>query len=392
MKKSNLLITVLIFISSVVFGQLSTKDTNIVQLTFNYPLGTNGFKSYQISNNLSVNMFIGFNGGVKGCEFAGLGNINNGDVTGLQASGLMNLVRGNVTGAQFSGLFNASTGSAKGIQSAGLFNFNTGNSEYLQAAGLFNSNYGKANGLQAAGLINSNLCQTDDESVKLAQVAGIINQNSSVTTGLQVSGILNVSTDSLTGFQSSLVNLGSYVKGVQIGLVNVCTKNSEKVIPIGLVNIVKGGLYELELTAGDAIYANLNFKMGVERFYTIYKVGYTVNKGESVYSFGLGVGTYFKLNDKSKIALDFSTNSLSKAAFQTQSIDMLNKIDLSYKYAITNNFSIFAGPSFNVYIAGNNNENERGILNVPYTISKSSNTYVDTFNWLGLNAGISLKF
>jgi len=229
------------------------------------------------------------------------------------------------------------------------------------------------------------------EASQLAQISGIINQNNSVTKGLQISGILNVSIDSLTGFQGGLINLGSHVKGVQIGLINVCTKKSENVLPIGLINIVKGGLYEFELTAGDVLYANVNYKMGVDKFYTIFKLGYSVYDGYSVYSKGIGFGRYFNVNEKSKIAVDLSTNSISKTFLYNENLDMLNKIDLSYKYKITDNFAIFAGPSYNVYIS-NNSENVDGILNVPYSIAKSSNPDIKVYNWVGANAGLSVRF
>jgi len=392
MKKFNLLITILVLTITFSFAQTQTaQDTNLAQLTFNYPLGTNGFKSYQQTNNLSINMLIGFNGGVTGCEVGGIANINNGDINGAQFGGIFNAVKGNIFGAQVSGIFNAATGDATGIQAAGIFNFNKGNFEYIQAAGIFNSNYGNAKGIQAAGIFNSNLGFPDKENADLAQFAGIANQNNSVIRGGQISGIANLSTDSLTGIQASLVNIGTYVKGVQIGLVNVCTKESDEVIPVGLVNIVKGGLYELELTAGDAMYSNINFKMGVERLYTIYKIGYTVYKGESIYSHGIGLGTYFDINDKSKIGLDVTTSNLTKDFLISYDIEMLNKIDLSYRYSINDKFSAFAGPSFNVYISGYNGEDVDQILNVPYTISKTSKPNVDVYNWIGATAGVSVR-
>lgn len=392
MKKLNLLIAVLFLVSFFSFGQTNPQDTNLAQFTFSYPLGTNGYKSYQKTNNVSLNMMIGFNGGVEGCELAGMGNINNGNVNGVQLSGMGNIAKGDINGAQFSGMFNLATGNAKGIQGAGLFNFNKGNFEYIQLAGIFNSNYGTAKGIQGAGIFNSNLGLPEKEEVELVQLSGIFNQNNSVIKGGQASSILNVSMDSLTGFQGGLVNFGTYVKGVQIGLVNVCMKESENVIPIGLINIVKGGLYELELSASDAIYTNLNFKMGVDRLYTIYKVGYTVFEGESVYSHGIGLGTYIDINEKSKIGLDLTSNHLTKDFLISDGLEMLNKLDLTYRYAINDKFSAFAGPSFNVYISGYNGDENNGILKVPYTLSKTSKPNVDVYNWFGGNVGVSVRF
>lgn len=60
------------------------EDTKVrpVQLTFVYPLGTNWTESGEITSNLSYNMLIGYNGGLKGIEFSGFGSVLNGDMSG----------------------------------------------------------------------------------------------------------------------------------------------------------------------------------------------------------------------------------------------------------------------------------------------------------------------
>lgn len=407
MTKKNLVTLVLILFGGFVFGQTSTQDTNPGQLTFSYPLGTNGIKSYDVTNNVSINMLVGLNGGVEGIEVGGLANVNNGNMNGFQAgglinttngnvagvqtSGLVNLVKGDVTGGQFSGLVNVSSGDATGVQVSGLVNFNKGNAAYFQATGLVNANYGNANGVQVAGLVNSNLNMPKRNEVELVQISGLINQNASVICGTQVSGILNISIDSLTGVQVSLINTGSYVKGVQVGLVNICTKESD-VLPIGLFNIVKGGLFEFELSAGDMIYSNLSYKMGVDRFYSIFKIGYTVSSKQSIYTYGVGVGSYLNINEKNKISIELSSNNISDGFFRTNSVNLLNKFDLNYKHYLNENFSFFAGPSFNTYVSQKNTVFENKTLKPFYTISTSSGYNVDVFNWVGINAGVAYRF
>ncbi|MEM8929370.1 MAG: hypothetical protein AAGC45_14330 [Bacteroidota bacterium] len=60
------------------------------QITFIYPLGTNGANSANYTNNVSFNLLMGVNGGVNGFEFGGLVNYNKGNVRGFQFSELVN--------------------------------------------------------------------------------------------------------------------------------------------------------------------------------------------------------------------------------------------------------------------------------------------------------------
>jgi len=407
MKKIYFLILILTFTSFSVFSQKDSSNIRIAQLTFSYPLGTNGFTSYKYSNNLSINMLLGLNGGVNGCEFAGIGNMNNGNINGAQISGMLNLTKGNinglqtsgmlnvnhgnVTGSQISGMSNIITGNLTGIQVAGFLNFNKGNVKFLQVAGFVNSNYGTAEGLQVAGFVNSNLCQPNSKKVNLAQFSGFVNQNASQFNGTQITGFVNLSLDSMKGAQISMLNFSTYLEGVQIGLVNICTKKSTKIIPIGLISFVRGGLFELELAGGDFVYSNLNYKMGVEHFYTIYKIGYTVFDNKSFYSYGLGFGSYIKLNDKNRLSIEYSTSNVTNYFLVPTSYDLLSKIDLNYKRQLNKHFSYFIGVSFNTLVADNYHYQEKPILKPLYHISKNSYSYFDLYNWFGLNMGVAFK-
>lgn len=408
MKRLNLLLLGLIFLGSFAIAQKKQTTTRLCQFTFNYPLGTNGLKSYDFSNNMSLNMLIGLNGGVEGLEFGGLGNINTGivngaqfgglfnitkgDVNGVQFGGHLNITHGNVIGGQFSGLVNVNTGDIKGIQGAGILNANKGNTEHIQISGLINSNYGNMRGLQISGILNANLNKPKKENVELVQLSGLINQNASPMKGAQISSILNVSVDSLKGAQIGLINIGNQIEGTQIGLINISVGDSSDVIPVGLLNFAKNGLFELELSGGDLLYANLNYKMGVEKFYTIFKLGYAVKNKSSIFSYGLGFGSYFKINQKNRISVEISSSNINDEFLLANSFDVLNKFDLNYKYSLNDNFSVFAGPSFNAYVWDNWSVQEDVLLKPHYHISKDSYSYFDLYTWVGVNAGVSFRF
>lgn len=299
---SYLVLTLLILSSSFVAAQeADSTKVKPVQFTFAYPLGTNGISSLDYSNNLSVNVLFGLNGGVNGAELGGVFNFNKGDV--------------------------------KWVQLAGVFNINTGD-----------------------------------------------------TSGAQLAGVFNVNFKDFRGFQMGVVNYSRKLTGVQLGVVNI-VGNSERGVPIGLINIVKDGHYELEMTSGDVIYMNLNYKMGVEKFYSIIKAGISSFSDSPVYSAGLGFGGTIKISEKHKINIDASTNSIVyNNTLPIDKTNVLNKIDFNYKFEFLPNFSLLIGPSVNVYVT------EVGTLNVPYTLYSDEISGTNINIWIGANVGISYRF
>ena len=179
---------------------------------------------------------------------------------------------------------------------------------------------------------------------------------------------------------------------MQFGLINVVSNYSSKHVPIGLLSIVKGGLQEVEVTGGDAIYSNANFKIGVPKFYTIFKVGYSSYKNDPVFTSGLGFGTEISLKNNHKLNIDLSSNTIALNSFKVSDLNSLNKLDLNYKYTFNDRFSLIVGPSLNVYVSQYENEaGGYGTLNIPYTIHKKTYDRTGLFTWVGLNMGVSIR-
>ncbi len=271
------------------------------QLTFAYPLGTNGVNALNYSNHLSFNILFGLNGGVDGAEFGGVFNFTKGDV--------------------------------RWAQLAGVFNMNTGDTRGVQLAGVFNVNFNEFSGLQAA-----------------------------------------------------VLNYSRRVKGVQLGVVNIA-ESPEGVVPVGLINIIKGGHYEVEMSGGDVVYANLNYKMGVERFYSIIKAGFSSFNSAPVYSAGVGLGGAIRISEKHSINIDASTSSIIyNNTLPIDKRNALHKLDVNYKLELLPNVFLLLGPSLNVYLA------EGDTLPVPYTIYSAASAGTNTSVWVGANAGLAYKF
>ena len=243
-----LVLGVMIFVQTVINFEIKAQDKKLptktmpAQLTFLFPVGTNGLNSHLVANNFSVNMLAGASARVKGAEIGGLSNYTKGSVTGLQAAGLANATLGNVTGLQLAGLVNFNKGYVKGFQVAGLANVITGSVE----------------GLQLAGLVNA-----PAKDVKGLQVASLANVSTGNLRGLQLA-LTNVAVKSVAGSQIGLVNYTRKLDGFQLGLVNVADSVG-KGGGLGLITYYKNGYHKFEVEWNETFYLNATFKSGVER-------------------------------------------------------------------------------------------------------------------------------
>ena len=337
MKKLNLVSILLLLISiNLVAQENDSLKTRRVQVTFAYPIGSSGMSSMEYSNNFSFNILYGLNGGVNGVEIGSILNYNKGEVKGFQLSGVSNINTGKSVGFLLSGVSNICMDSTSGLFISGVLNYSKQNGKGFQLA------------------------------------------------------TANIAANEFKGFQLGVFNYAKKLKGVQFGVINYLNDGAEG-LPIGIFSIVKNGYFELEPAGGEVIYSNLNYKMGVERFYTIYKAGYSSYKNNPVYSFGLGFGGNISISEKQKISIDLSANQIVYNNDWESNLNILNKADFNYKYSVSENFSLLIGPSFNVYVTHEKVDGEYGTLNIPYSIYTNEWSSGKLFMWLGINAGLSLK-
>lgn len=123
-----------------------------IQVSFFYPLCTNGFEASSCANNLSISFIEGRSRSVNGLALAGCVNTVKADSRGLLVSGILNAVYGTMSGVQLAGLVNIAGTASRGIQLAGFVNVARDFSG-LQLAGLVNVAH-TVRGVQLAGLIN----------------------------------------------------------------------------------------------------------------------------------------------------------------------------------------------------------------------------------------------
>jgi hypothetical protein len=92
------------------------------QVSFLPFLGTNRLLSGSIKNDYSLNIIMGYSGGVRKLEVGGIFNGVRNNVQGLQIAGVGNIVGGTVLGGQLSSTFNIAGYLDKGIQLSSGFN------------------------------------------------------------------------------------------------------------------------------------------------------------------------------------------------------------------------------------------------------------------------------
>lgn len=307
------MLTLVILVSgSVVQAQDSTRVSPF-HLSFITPLGTNGLASWNTTNLVSVNLFAGYSGGLKGVEVAGFANALKEDMNGIQVAGFCN----------------NTIGKAHGLEIAGFWNFNRLRMYGLQAAGFANVALDTVTGVQAAGFTN---ITTGD------------------TRGVQASGFANVTTGTLTGVQASgFFNYARNLRGVQVSVVNVAD-TVEKGIPIGVFSFVRHGYKVIQIGGNETLFGEISLKTGTTRFYNIFSVGAAAWKNSLKWGWGYGIGTLIPLAKRMDLSLEGISYHINDEAWFTDYLNSLNRLNLSLSYNLTGRIGVYAGASWNVRV------------------------------------------
>ncbi|MFT4753413.1 MAG: hypothetical protein ACI85Q_000954 [Salibacteraceae bacterium] len=118
-------IIIIILFTSITSGLIAQKSealkTTTSQISFAYPIGSNGSQSKLITNHLSFNILYGITGGLEGFELGGITNVLKGDVTESQIAGISNIALTNIKGIQISGIRHIVTKKLNGTQVSGIY-------------------------------------------------------------------------------------------------------------------------------------------------------------------------------------------------------------------------------------------------------------------------------
>lgn len=390
MKRINtifILFALLVALPGKIFGQPDSAQylTSPFQITFlTPPFSSNGLDNANYVNDVSLNLFVGVSGGVDGVELGGFINVDRFFVRGLQAAGFGNSVFGSLDGLQGAGFFNVVGGDARYLQGAGFINVTGGNQFGLQGAGFANVVGNDLTGLQGSGFAN-----VVGGTMYGVQGAGFINLSGNTTSGLQASGFINVAADFDRGVQASgfgniagagevnlqasgffnvadevkgaqvagFLNRAGYVKGLQAaGFINVV--DSIDGIPVAPFSIVRyNGYHKFEISTSETQYVRTAFRLGVEKFYTIYSLGKAYGPA-SRYMYGAGAGTQWSLGERSFVNLEVMTeqefwmgDERSPRFWHHSRLNLANQLGLTYGMSLGGNVEWFIGPTINLSIA-----------------------------------------
>lgn len=353
-------------------------DKEMVQVTLVPPVSTNAELAGKTTNTFSFNVLWGRNGGVDGFEIGGFVNSVANNMKGLQLAGVGNIVDGDTQGGQVAGIFNYNKGFSKGVQ-ASLFNIaNTAN--IIQLAGIANIIEEDFKGLQAA--IFGNYARTKADGF---QISGLFNYTRGIA-NTQISLGLNKANE-VNDLQIGLVNIANYAGGRQIGLVNIANQSDR--VPIGFFNFIKNGYNKVEVSAGEALFANVGLKLGTRKFYNIIQFGHRFT--EETWSIGYGIGTAFKMQDRQHFHLEYIASHVNENEVWTSELNLLNQLKFTFDYQLKGKSSLFIGPSWNLLASKIKNVETLAVVGsaLPnYTILNTTRKNTNWKMWFGLNAGV----
>ncbi|GGF01411.1 hypothetical protein GCM10011383_10340 [Hymenobacter cavernae] len=319
--------------------------TKPVQVSFFWPLGSNGFSSGRTVNKLSLNVLAGYQAGVDGFEAASLLNVDRYDVKGAQVAGVGNVVGKQLTGFQGAGVMNVLGGEANGWQAAGVLNLAKNSVSGGQAAGVFNATLGEMRGVQAAGVFN---------------VARLVH-------GVQLAGVVNIA-DSVDG------------------------------ISIAPFNLVRHGYHRLEITNSETWPVSAALKLGgSSAFYTFVTGAYDdFGSGPRRWALGYGFGTEAWSRKRLSLALDAVAMHVNEEQRGwTDELNLHNQLRIMLGFApfkAGSRLRIVAGPTVSVLVTERYDSGEQKIYS---NLTKGRKLWLNegsartrVLGWFGYSAGV----
>lgn len=274
--------------------------------------------------------------------------------------------------------------SAKNINAISLNligGYSAGN-KIFELGGVWNASRDYTKGIQIAGLLNYS--GNSDNSV---QISGLGNIAMSGKSPLQIGGLFNVA-DRVNGVQlSGLVNVAKKVKGVQIGLINYM-EDGEDGVSIGLINIAKyGGKYEFEVSSSEAVNTMFSFRLGTDRFYTIFSGGINYFFSPLEYAIGLGVGTSIDWIKNWSNQIEIYTFGIScEKKIRNNSTNNIIQMRFPVCKEFGKHFKIFVGPTLNIGLQGA--EIAKSVKLSPWTMWNSKWNNLQASGWIGFSGGV----
>lgn len=336
------------------------------QLSVTPGLSTHGKMSGQVVNHFSLNLLGGYTGGLEGLELGALFNINRKDAGYFQLAGL----------------FNHTGGRQAGFQAAGISNTILGHTHGFQAAGINNYSRLWMHGFQTAGVVNF-----VGKEVRGMQIAGVYNHAGDSLSGIQIAGVGNFTRRKMKGVQvAGVVNYAYHNKGLQIGLINIADTSDG--FSIGLINIVKRGYHKWYIGTDETMHLSTSIKTGNRKLYNILLGGMNLDNNNKLFAFGYGLGTEWIGTHRFSLNTDLTSQLVYLGNFDN--LNLLNRFNLNMHFRIRKNFSIYGGPSINMYYSNQALAKPGYAFDIPANGFSRFDMKGNWRGWGGWQAGIAL--
>lgn len=253
----------------------------------------------------------------------------------------------------------------------------------FEFGGIYNVNLNFTKGFQLAGIINYT-----GNSINAAQMAGVINVAKQGSSPFQLAGIANI-TEEVNGLQfAGIINIARKVNGLQFGLINIAEECEG--LSVGLINIVKkNGKREFEISFSECLNTAISFKLGTNKFYTIFSGGIKYIDQPVEFAAGIGFGTHVDWKKDWSNQIELLGYSITQdKSFDHGGNNMLTQLRLPVSKEFSNHFKIFAGPVLNIAISDLEDQNDSACSLSSWSLWKSTSGDTHVKGWIGFMAGI----
>ena len=257
----------------------------------------------------------------------------------------------------------------------------------LEFSGLFGRVEDNARGFQMAGLAN-----TVGYEMKGIQFSVFGNATGDGMKGIQLSCFANIVGDEMSGIQiTGVFNRVHTLRGIQIGLVSV-NDTIENGASFSLINLVKRGFYsEWELSFSDYANAALSFKMGAQKFYTVYTVGLNF-MADNLLNLGVGFGKRFPIGNLFDFQPELIFSKYFPTSFTTNQSNLSSRLKFGFVYRLNEKFGLSFAPSLYLLNAAKNRERYEFYRISPIgALYKNEVSRKLTAIGVGLSIGLSMK-
>jgi hypothetical protein len=183
-----------------------------------------------------------------------------------------------------------------------------------------------------------------------------------------------------------LFNRAKVMKGVHLATINIA--DTLDGYAIGVLNLSRNGYHKLLVFNNETTTANIGFKSGNAKLYTLISGGVNLTNDVRYYGVGFTLGHDFVFSNTISLSAEIGNQMLLSDKWKNNS-HSVNRINALLNVKAGPKVSFFAGPSFNIYHNDNSvnalAEMQQIIKNKPGLQNWNNNNKA----WIGWTAGIS---